>query len=1484
MSIFLNEITPLKAYRGNYLFPVDKSDIQHNAIVYILSSNTSSSLNLLQTATTNPNTKLNATYFQSYFIEKAIELIIDNKLHENGTTININGEEYPLDEVSYYINNVDDVLLEDNDIAIFNDRIYFPDMVDTLLESKESNINTALRTILYKERFKNQSQLLAYYNIVKETLPFIKYTFSEPRLYKNKNVFYDWSYYTEMLVKNSNKYNAKKFYDLFIEFMKRFLCDKRFNNYRVKTIIIPVNDWIQSPLDIVVGKTNNMISLMLNNIKYDIYSENLKDFNFIFMTNNNIFFRLDFSTYNSEKDFVKVIGLLKKLISSSPLTAAEYEDVSKKDSKEVILHKVVDSLNNAKMKFTNLSGDSKTFSSENIKVMNLVKSADSIKDTDLKKAVLVNKLKDTIEKVDKEEEVMDALEQEQDKEKTAQLLMDIQSEEAIGMNKARQERHDKTQKELLTKTVRNKTIKELLDHFETNNNIPETSIEIDSIDDHWKHLTYANFNSMYTKEDMDADIVAMFTHFTKISHPLNLLNINTENTSTSEDYKNTWTVGYEDAESGKRFTIKVDLPIMVDNRFMKLRGNEKTLIGQLMLLPIEKTDEDTVQIVSNYNKIFVRRKSPSGDFKSNETVNKLNKILSKYSHHDMKITFSDNRKVSSRYILPITFIDLSTKFNTIKFKDGSYIDFNMDRLMKTPFDREKLPQEDRKLPEDVLNNKYLAVYVNKDGFKEPPPEKDMSVENNIVYILSLYSENFVNEYNTASASKKLVYSEGSILASKIPVIVMCAYNIGLQKTLDKAGIQYEITENRPSKDCSYFKFIDGYLSYKSRSMADDMLMNGLAQVDTNMYSLTEINGKDMWLNVLDDFGGRIKADGLDNFYDLMMDPITVEICKILDIPSDYIGALLYSSNLLIDNKYIRHSDISGNRVRVNEVIIGHLYQVLSREFGTYRNMVKRNKKDAIFSVKQGAVIDSILNHDQTSSDYSTLTPLLEAETANKITFKGLSGMNSERAFNMEKRSYDESMLGVLSLSTGFAGNVGINRQTTVDAGVLNKRGFIKKTDPKKLDNLSTLSVMEALSPMAINHDDGMRTCMAFLQTTSHQMSVKKAMPNLITTGMDEALIYLTGDKFAYKFKGNKGKVIEMTNEYIIVEDIETKEKDFIDIREKIQKNSDGGFFLTTKLTPNKGIKVGSILKKNDVVAYNKKSYSPAIGNGNHNNINGLSYNIGTLAKVAIMNTDMGFEDSCVVDEYLSEALTTELCVQKEIQLSSTSNIYYMVKPGEPIQEGEPLIIFTDSFEDEDANAILRNITDDNEFLSDIGRKKIHSKVSGVVQDIKIYRTVDINKLSPTLKKVVTQYEDKINKLKKVMEKNKIDKTYTLESTQKLEAEGKLKGLDGILIEFYVKTIDQYSSGDKLVYYNGLKGVCSAIIPKADTAHSEYRPNEAVNAFLTCTGVGARMVPSALTTGLLNKAIIELTRQCQEKLGIEWRPLHVIMTTNPNNYD
>ena len=707
----------------------------------------------------------------------------------------------------------------------------------------------------------------------------------------------------------------------------------------------------------------------------------------------------------------------------------------------------------------------------------------------------------------------------------------------------------------------------------------------------------------------------------------------------------------------------------------------------------------------------------------------------------------------------------------------------------------------------------------------------------------------------------------------MPVILLVSYAIGLQKVLDRIGVKYTFKESRPSRGESYIKFSDGYLVYEPKTTAHNMLLNGLMEFDVSDYSIKDINSKDMWLDILDDFGGRIKADGLDNFYDLMFDPITIEICNTLKIPNNYVDGLIYGSDLLVDNKFTRHTDLTSNRLRINEVIVGHLYQVLARAFGQYRNMVKRAKGQATFSAKRSAVIDSILNHDQTSSDLSTLTPLLEAEAANKVTFKGLSGMNSDRAFSLDKRTYDQSMLGILGISTGFAGTVGVNRQTVVDANVLNKRGFMSAKKPKDLNNLNTFTIMEAISPLAINHDDPFRTAMAFTQTAQHQMTVKKSMPMLITTGADEALPYLTSNKFSYKFEGQRGVVVDVDDDYMIIEDLDTHKREFIDLREIVRKNSDGGFYVTTKLD-NNGFKKGDRLKHLDIVAYDKKSYSNAVGS--QKDKQQLSYNIGTIAKIAIMTTDLGFEDSCVVDSSISEALASEVVVCKDVSLDAQANVYNVVKIGQEVQEGEPLLVFQDSYDEIETNELLRGLSLDNEELSDLGRKHVRAKVTGVIQDIKIFRTVDDSKLSPTLKKLVKDHDSRINKLKNVMKDNGINAEYTLESTSKLAQEGKLKNIEGVRIEFYIKVIDKFGIGDKLVFSQALKGVNSYIIPKGDEAYTDFRPNEYVNGFLTVSGVMGRMVASSPLQGLTLKLIIELTRSCQEDLGIKWKNLQEIL--------
>ena len=47
MSIFLNELRPLKTYRGNFYYPIDLSNRMKNSVVYLMTPNFESTINVI---------------------------------------------------------------------------------------------------------------------------------------------------------------------------------------------------------------------------------------------------------------------------------------------------------------------------------------------------------------------------------------------------------------------------------------------------------------------------------------------------------------------------------------------------------------------------------------------------------------------------------------------------------------------------------------------------------------------------------------------------------------------------------------------------------------------------------------------------------------------------------------------------------------------------------------------------------------------------------------------------------------------------------------------------------------------------------------------------------------------------------------------------------------------------------------------------------------------------------------------------------------------------------------------------------------------------------------------------------------------------------------------------------------------------------------------------------------------------------------------
>ena len=173
----------------------------------------------------------------------------------------------------------------------------------------------------------------------------------------------------------------------------------------------------------------------------------------------------------------------------------------------------------------------------------------------------------------------------------------------------------------------------------------------------------------------------------------------------------------------------------------------------------------------------------------------------------------------------------------------------------------------------------------------------------------------------------------------------------------------------------------------------------------------------------------------------------------------------------------------------------------------------RHSNNAVFAVKQSAVIDEFLT-DNISSDDSTINALRDVETTNAVTTKGPSGMNSERAYTLDKRAYDDSMINVLGMSTGFAGNVGITRQATINSNVT-ADGYVKDSKNKEMNDANTLTATESMIPFGSTRDDPMRTAMSFIQTSKHMVRTEDSDPLLVTSGADEVMPYLTTDRFAF---------------------------------------------------------------------------------------------------------------------------------------------------------------------------------------------------------------------------------------------------------------------------------------------------------------------------------------------------------------------------------
>ena len=1456
MPINIDKVKPFRLLKTPFFTPFNKKDKRHGSAIFLMTKSLEQSKQLIEHPLIS-----NLNMFNSYFLEwNAMYLLKPSRI--------IN-KDLDVDDVynsKVYGNNP---IMTESHFEDSENLFFFSEA------TPENVLDTRLRKILYKERLRNSKDVKLRLNRIKNECKYIKYTYPTIDKYKNKNIYVDNHIYNKIFTM-SETYNRDKAIDLLYALFDRFINNPNYKGYTKKTVLIPVNEWagdIPTTSLFEFSKSNNPFSMIVRLFKKPKENlDKLAGMDFIFIGNNS-WFKMKMEDLDMKNLNLFKTNILK--IRNNDIVEDNVPE-DKEDIKTRLISKIEDltgiEVNNvSRVQDVDLTVPIKAEIKDQPKliVAKGITGADQVIDPTKIEKPTEDKINQSVENIVDYTKNAEEAEKEMDNSvDLKELILQAKNDQddTFKISATRKARMDDLNDKFLKEKIANSTIAELVATEDTPLQSTDLSKNVETIDDEWANLKKPNFEADY---NIDADIVKCLHSLSQNKDvPMSVIDISTEDRSTSEDSIITYTVHLEDS-LGKRHTLRFDMPKIINKRFLRLRGNDKIIPGQLINLPIIKTDEDTVQVVSNYNKIFITRYGQVG--KINQSTNALIRALTKLKENNYKLEIKDdndiptpskidlgnNAKISAKYELPAEYVELSKIFNKITTTDGRVYYFNRDELIH------KLEEKKVKVESD---QGFMVVGITKDNQSITVPEEGVS--SSLINHLGIHKY----AYTFMKPGARMTYSQASILNSKIPLIVVMAYTAGLTGALNAAGIEYNLSEKRPTNTKNYFRFNDGFLSFNDSYAPDAaLLVNGLAVINTQEYSLTDIDTKAMWLDVLDDFGGRNRADGLDSFANLMMDPITVEVCKTYKLPTDYIEVLAYASSLLTTNKFNRHTDITGNRFRTNERLVHFLYKALATSYGMYLREIKNNRKDAKMTMKQSAVIDMALS-DVTTSDLSKLSPLLELESANTVTFKGLSGMNSDRSYSLDKRTYDDTMINKLSMSTGFSATVGINRQATINMGIESTKGYIKSGgELDRMSDANTLSITEALTPFGTTRDDPFRTAMTFIQTSKHGMRTNSQDPLLVTNGADQALPYLTSDTFAHKTKWD-AIVEEVNDDYMIIANKSNRsEKEFIDLREKVEKNSDGGFFITIKLDLAKNYKKGQTIKPGEIIAYDKDSYSDKVGVGN------LAYNIGTLTKVAIMHTDKGFEDSAIISQDLSEKMASEIVLQVDVLMDAKDIDIQCVEIGKSLHEGEVIMSYRAALEDQDATDIINKMVSKNtgneskELMDEIGKIKVKSKVTGKLQDIKIYSTIPTSEMSKSLAAFVNKYNAPIDKMKSKLSKLGIDASQ-YGTSGVLPAVGKLKHAEGkVLVEFYIKYYDKMSVGDKLVYFSALKGVVKEIFPEGKEPYSEYRPEEKVHSFLPVGSVNARMVTSVLTLGAINKVLIELDRHVKDIMGVKWDP-------------
>lgn len=961
-----------------------------------------------------------------------------------------------------------------------------------------------------------------------------------------------------------------------------------------------------------------------------------------------------------------------------------------------------------------------------------------------------------------------------------------------------------------------------------------------------KGTGFSHIESAYEENLLDRDIVSTLMQLSKLPDGFYVTDVKVTDVSDSTSLIHNWRVTLKSRQTDRVSNINMRIPVIRNGRFY-VNGITYNIGKQDFPIPILKIDGKHVMLTSNYNKISVSRY----DTKSLVDVGLLVKVM----------------KNKENLVKPGSSVSTNRAFvSTIEYDEYakqwfSYV--NKEKQCEIYFNRQ------------TCAAMYSFVSVSQDEFCCGMIQKVpviLNTETGLTRQGITLTETIVNTlpddiqriYRGSKPGKLSMYSECKLDAIKIPVGIAISAWEGLTNILKKANIKFQFVDKKFS-DPKYFiiPFKDKNLAVEN-NIPNQLLLNGFYRINTRAYEAsafeeTIMNANSIYVDIFNQifFKQYSQLTTFITYYQFFVDIITSDVCLHYNIPNDIVGMLLYANNLLADNNFGSETNSALYRIRSSEILPAIIHYRLAFAISRYNNNMGSKVRGNPLQFNPNEIINELLNVP-TVTTASALNPFIELHSKEEVSKKGFKGINNDRAYKVAKRSYDPTMIGKIAISSPNSGNVGINRQLTINPKIESLRGYTDATaDTSKMNDLDLASYSELLTPNSVTRDDAIRTAIATSQT-SHIIATDDAEPVLISNGVDEIVAGSLTDEFSVTAKED-GVVIDKDDMYLVVQ-YKSGKKEAIPISDRFSFNSGSGFYVNNRLITDKNVK--DKFKKNDVLAYHSKFFTKGIDGV-------VRVNMGPLAKVAFMGTYATYEDAGVMTAKMSKRMTSHVIMMQDIKIDADAEIESIVKVGDEVEVGDPLIVFgIGDTGDKNVNNFLKAFqtgkdASSGQALLDNAKRVKKAKHSGKVVDIKMYTIKSMDKLSPSLYQLLNEHFTENRKKKKILDKHdktnsvyKMNTMYTAPTEPLKTPTIKGKTCD-VLIEIYIDHANNTSIGDKCVCYAASKQVISEMIPEGLEPYSENKPNEEISMFISSGSIIKRMIPSVMIVAAGNKVLLEL---------------------------